>query len=134
MRAMYFVRDKGAFQYRVVASGRPHTHCVPGLDHPPAVVVARQKGVHDLWSIIGIGKVACSPIRVHTGIRLPNFVASEAEPAIDALGLAGREQHRQVVAALGMAGIQYFAFDCLLQQPFERMVALPPQIGDQPNQ
>jgi hypothetical protein len=48
--------------------------------------------MHDLWSIIGIGTGRMQP---HTGPyrhqAAKHFVASEAEPAIDALGLAGRE-------------------------------------------
>jgi hypothetical protein len=57
------------------------------------------------------------------------LVPGEAIPAVDALGLGGRQEHRDVVAALGVAGRVHLSPDGADQQPLERLVAGPPQVG-----
>ena len=51
------------------------------------------------------------------------------EAALDPLGLGGRQQHRDVVAALGVAGGEDLAGRRLAQHPLQRLVTGAPQIG-----
>ena len=59
--------------------------------------------------------MACMPRRVQTGVRLPNILwPREAVAAVDPLGLGRRQQRRQVVADLAVAGREHLAGRSLL--------------------
>ena len=90
------------------------------------------------WTIFGPPS-ASAHMRVQAVARpdrrqaAEHLVAGEAVAAVHPLGLAGRQQHRQVVAALGVPGGEDLARHRLLQQPVERAVAAAPEIGGRPD-
>ena len=70
------------------------------------------------------------PRYVQTGRQAAErLAAGEPVAAVHALGLRGRQQHRDVVAALGVAGREHLSARRLLEQPRERRVAGAPQVG-----
>ena len=88
--------------------------------------------MHDLRPAIGIRPGRVQAVARPDGRQAAeHLVAGDAESAFDPLGLAGGEQDRKVVAALGVAGVEHLACHRLLQQPLDRAIALAPEIGDQ---
>ena len=86
----------------------------------------------DLRAAVGIGPHRVSAIaREHRRQTAEHLVAGDTESTFDAFGLAGRQQARNVVATFGMAGIEHLPRHRLLQNPFEGLVALPPEVRDQ---
>ena len=67
-------------------------------------------------------------IRPHRRQAAERLAAGEAIAAVDALGLRRREQHRNVVAAFGVAGRENLAPRRRFQQPSQRPIAGAPQV------
>src|SRR5436190_363171 len=99
-----FVRHEGAFQVHVVTARGAHAERVPVVVDAVILGVARHEGMDDL------GLAVVHPHRVQAvagpdrAEATEHLVAGDAEAARDLLGRGGREQDRQVVAALGVAG------------------------------
>ena len=128
------VRHEGAVQHHVIALRRAHAQRVPGLDDAIPVVAARQEGVHDLRPAIGVRPHRVQPVaRPYRGEAAEHLVAGEAEAAVHPLRRAGGQQAGNVVAALGVAGVEHLARHRLLQQPLRGAIAVAPQIGNQPD-
>ena len=124
------IRHEGAVQHHVVAAGRAHAHRVPGLDDLIAGRLAGHEDVDDFRAALGVRPRRVQAVaRQHRRQAAEHLVPGDAEAALHALGLAGGQQHRQVVAALGVAGVEHFAGHGFPQHPFQRFVALAPEIG-----
>ena len=86
------------------------------------------------WTIFGLRRIggvhAVDPeIRPDRRQAAERLAAREPIAAFDALGLRRREQHRDVVAALGVPGGEHLASRGGLEQPSLRPVAGAPEIG-----
>ena len=113
-----------------MARGGAHAEHVPGvLD-----AVALGRPGHERVNDLGRGRVAgVQAVQAEEGPHgreaAEELVPGEAVAAVDALGLRGRQEHGNVVAPLGVAGRVDFAVHRADEQPLERLVARPPQVG-----
>jgi len=123
------IGDEYAVQDRVVTPRRAHAQGIPGLLHPVAFGVARHERVHDCrlgW--VGHIHAVEAEIRPDWGEASERLAAREAISALHPVRLGRREQHRDVVAALGVTCREDRAATRLLQDPPQRRVARAPQV------
>ena len=67
--------------------------------------------------------------RPDRGQAAEGLVSGEPPAPVDALGLRGREEPRDVVAVLGVARGEHLAGRRLLENPLAGLVAAPPEVG-----
>ena len=124
------VRHERALEDGVVAAGRAHAEDVPGFLDRDAGGVPRQEAVHDAGGgrIARVEAVQAQP-RPYRCQAAERFAAGEAVAAVHLLGLGDRHQDRGFVAALGVSRGEDLAGHRVLEDPFERPVAAPPEVG-----
>ena len=124
------VGHERAVEDRVLARRRAHAERVPGLLDPVALRVAGQERVDDARA----GRVARvhpvqSEVRPDGREAAEDLAAGEVPAALGALRARGREEQRDVVAGLAVAGGEDVACGRLLEQPGEARVAGAVEVG-----
>ena len=124
------IGNHGAFEDRVVAARGAHAEHIPRLLDSVALRLARHERVHD-FRLRRIARVHPVDAQIRPDrAQAPERLASrEPVAAVHAFGLRGRQQHRDVVAALRMAGREHLSARGLFEQPRERRVAGAPEVG-----
>jgi len=126
------VGDEGAVEDRIVTAGSAHAQGAPRLGDGVTLRGTQQKCVHDFRR----GRITC--VHAMDAEECPDgretaeeLVAIKTVAPGHALGARRRQQHRKVVARLGVTGGENLPIRGVAEEPFQRVVTRTPEVrGD----